>query len=144
MKVTLPINVVAFETDYGGVVSNTRYLEYIERGRYALFHAAGFNMEDYTRESGILFVVRKVEIEYLSPARHEDALELQVIVAEHTRTSTKLKFELRRKGEEQLLLRAEQSLVYISQNWRPVRVPQIFRDAFPVEQHMPTTQELAS
>ena len=48
MKVILPINVVAFETDYGGVVSNTRYLEYVERGRYALFHAAGFRMEEYT------------------------------------------------------------------------------------------------
>jgi len=134
MRVTLPINVVAFETDYGGVVSNTRYLEYIERGRYALFHAAGFNMEDYTREHHVLFVVRKVEIEYLSPARHEDALELQIIVAEHTRTSTVLKFELRRKNEELLLLRAQQTLVYINESWRPVRVPQIFRDAFPVEE----------
>jgi conserved hypothetical protein TIGR00051 len=134
MRVTLPINVVAFETDYGGVVSNTRYLEYIERGRYALFHAAGFNMEDYTREHHVLFVVRKVEIEYLSPARHEDALELQIIVAEHTRTSTVLKFELRRKDEELLLLRAQQTLVYINESWRPVRVPQIFRDAFPIEE----------
>ena len=41
MKIELPITVVAFETDFGGVVSNTRYLEYIERGRYALLHAAG-------------------------------------------------------------------------------------------------------
>lgn len=132
MKVILPINVVAFETDYGGVVSNTRYLEYIERGRYALFHAAGFRMEEYTAQHGIVFVVRKIEMEYLSPARHEDELELSVQVTAHTKTSTVLQFELHRKGEEHPLLRAEQTLVYINENWRPVRVPQIFRDAFPV------------
>ncbi len=134
MRLTLPINVVAFETDYGGVVSNTRYLEYVERGRYALFHAAGFNMEEFTREHHILFVVRKIEMEYLSPARHEDALELDIIVAGHGRTTTTLKFELRRRGEATLLMRAEQTLVYIKENWRPVRVPQIFLDAFPIEE----------
>lgn len=132
MKIILPINVVAFETDYGGVVSNTRYLEYVERGRYAIFHAAGFKMEEFAQTHQVQFVVRKIEMEYLSPARHEDELELAVSIAAHGRTTTTLHFELHRKGESTLLMRAEQTLVYINNNWRPVRVPQIFRDAFPV------------
>lgn len=131
MKVVLPITVVAFETDYGGVVSNTRYLEYVERGRYALFHAAGFTMEKLVEAHDIQFVVRKVEMEYLSPARHEDELELTINVAAHSRTTTTLDFELRRKGESTLLMRATQSLVYINMNWRPVRVPELLLQAFP-------------
>lgn len=131
MKVTLPITVVAFETDYGGVVSNTRYLEYVERGRYALFHAAGFTMEKLAESHDIQFVVRKVEMEYLSPARHEDELELVIAVAEHGRTTTTLEFELRRKGQSTLLMRATQVLVYINRRWRPVRVPELVRRTFP-------------
>jgi len=133
MKVTLAIRVVSFETDYGGVVSNIRYLEYLERGRYAIFHAAGFKMEEVIATHKVQFVVRKVELEYLAPARHEDELELEISVASHSKTSTILNFELRRKNEAALLLRATQTLAYINDKWRPTRVPQIFLDAFPIE-----------
>jgi len=142
MKVTLPIFVVSFDTDYGGVVSNTRYLEYLERGRYALFQSGGFKMEEVIASHGVQFVVRKVEMEYLSPARHEDELELEVRVASHGKTSTVINFELRRKNEAALLLRATQVLVYINENWRPTRVPQMFRDAFPVESQVAAITEI--
>jgi acyl-CoA thioester hydrolase len=132
MTITLPITVVAFETDYGGVVSNTRYLEYIERGRYALLHAAGLKIEEIWKEIGVQPVVRRVEIEYLAPARHEDELELQVTVAAHGKTSTTLQYELRRKGESTLLLRAQQTLAYINARWRPSRVPELFLTCLPV------------
>ena len=135
MTVLLPIRVMAFETDYGGVVSNTRYLEYIERGRYALLHAGGLKVEEIVAQIGVQFVVRKVEIEYLSPARHEDELELEISVASHGRTSTVLHFQLHRKDESTPLLRAAQTLVYINENWRPTRVPQLFLDAFPIHEN---------
>jgi YbgC/YbaW family acyl-CoA thioester hydrolase len=136
MKVILPITVVAFETDYGGVVSNTRYLEYIERGRYALLHAANLKIEDVWKAHGAQPVVRRVEIDYLGFARHEDELELEIAVAEHGRTSTTLKYELRRTGStpdtSEALMRAVQTLVYINANWRPTRVPEIFKNSLPV------------
>ena len=131
MTITLPITVVAFETDYGGVVSNTRYLEYIERGRYALLHQAGIKIEEVWKELGVQPVVRHVEIEYLSPARHEDELQLHVTVVSHGKTSTTLKYELRRKNERTLLLRATQTLAYINTRWRPSRVPELFLQCLP-------------
>jgi acyl-CoA thioester hydrolase len=131
VTITLPITVVAFETDYGGVVSNTRYLEYIERGRYALLHQSGIKIEEFWKEQGVQPVVRHVEIEYLSPARHEDELELQVTVAAHGKTSTTLKYELRR--DQVLLLRATQTLAYINTRWRPSRVPSLFLERWPIE-----------
>ena len=134
MSVILPIRVMAYETDYGGVVSNTRYLEYIERGRYALLHAGGLKMEEVVASIGVQFVVRKVEVEYLSPAKHEDELELAITVDSHSRSATHLSFKLHRKGEEGLLMRATQTLVYINEKWRPTRVPQLFLDAFPIAQ----------
>jgi YbgC/YbaW family acyl-CoA thioester hydrolase len=129
MKVTLPITVVAFETDYGGVVSNTRYLEYIERGRYAMLKAAGLKIEDVWQSHGVQPIVRRVEIDYLGSARHEDELELNIEVQEHSKSTSILLFTLRRVADEITLMRATQTLAYINTRWRPVRVPDVFRSA---------------
>ena len=128
MKITLPITVIAFETDYEGVVSNTRYLEYMERGRYALLRAAGLSVEQMLRESGVQPVIRRVEVDYIGVARHEDALELDVSVLECRGASAILLHELRRSEDGAVVMRGRQTLAFINQNWRPVRVPALFRD----------------
>ena len=133
MKVILPIHVLAFETDFGGVVSNTRYLEYMERGRYALMGAANLTVAQALELCGAHPVVRHVEVEYLQPARHEDDLELQVSVAVHQGARTVLNFELMRKNDGALLMRAQQTLAYLTPQWKPVRVPNLFKEKWPVE-----------
>ena len=135
MKVELPITVVAFETDFGGVVSNTRYLEYIERGRYALMHKAGLKISEVWETHGVQPVVRSVEVEYLGFARHEDALVLEVLVAEIQAARSILRFELKRGNE--VLMRATQTLAYLNRNWKPTRVPPIYRDPFQTSQDAP-------
>jgi len=127
MKIELPITVVAFETDFGGVVSNTRYLEYIERGRYALLHAAGLKISEIWEEYGVQPVVRRVQIEYLGFARHEDDLVLHVSTGEIGGSTIILHYELRR-GDD-VLMRATQTLAFLNTRWRPVRVPPVFREA---------------
>jgi len=131
MKISLPITVMAFETDFGGVVSNTRYVEYIERGRYALIHAAGLRIDEVWKTHGAQPIVRHLEIDYLGGARHEDELLLEISVREHTRSTTVLDFSL--KCDEEELMRARQTLAYINHRWRPTRVPDIFLQSFPVE-----------
>ena len=128
MTIQLPITVVAFETDFGGVVSNTRYLEYIERGRYALMHEAGLKISEVWETHGVQPVVRSVEVEYLGFARHEDELVLDVSVAEIQAARSILRFELKR-GDE-VLMRATQTLAYLNRNWKPTRVPPIYREPF--------------
>lgn len=132
MTITLPITVVAFETDYGGVVSNTRYLEYLERGRYALLHAAGLRIEEIWQAHQVQPVVRQVTVEYCGFARHEDELELEVEVVAHTKTTSTLRFALHQRGQSTPLLRATQTLAYINARWRPSRVPEVFREKLPI------------
>ncbi len=133
MKVVLPILVVAFETDYGGVVSNTRYLEYIERGRYAMLQAANLGVEGTWAELGVQAVVRRVEVDYVSVARHEDKLELEISVREHTGATSLLAFELTRPKDGAIIMRARQTLAYINTKWRPVRVPDVFLSGLPAD-----------
>lgn len=129
MKTILPIRVVAFETDYGGVVSNTRYVEYLERGRYALLQNANLSVERILESHGVQAVVRKIEIEFLVPARHEEELELHVEVKSHSGATTTIFSQLFRQSDNVLLMRATQTLAYIDTSFRAVRVPQTYRDA---------------
>ena len=132
MKTTLRITVIAFETDFGGVVSNTRYIEYIERGRYALLHAAGLKTTEVWDTHGVQPIVRRVEIDYLVPARHEDELLLTATVAAHSGATTTLRYELTRPADSAVIMRAEQTLAYLNTKWKPVRVPLVFSDALAV------------
>ena len=128
MQIMLPIRVVAFETDFGGVVSNTRYLEYIERARYHFIYELGLSVEGVWETDGAQPVVRRAEIDYLGFARHEDQLELRVEVAELGRASLVLEFELTRPKDGAILMRARQTLAFLNRSWRPTRVPKSYRE----------------
>jgi YbgC/YbaW family acyl-CoA thioester hydrolase len=133
MKITLPITVIAFETDYDGVVSNTRYLEYIERGRYALLHATGLKVREVWEHHGVQPVVRGVEINYLGFARHEDDLRLIAWVDSHSGATTMLRYEIERVEDGAVLMRAMQTVAYVNTKRKPTRVPAIFREVLSVE-----------
>ena len=124
---------ISFETDYGGVVSNTRYIEYLERGRYALLQNAGLSVNRVLEECGVQAVVRRIDIEYLSPARHEELLELHVEVLSHSGATTTIFSQLFRKNDKVLLMRATQTLAYVNREMRAARVPKTYRDALPPE-----------
>ncbi len=134
MQITLPIGVVAFETDFGGVVSNTRYVEYVERGRYALLHAASLKITEIWETQGVMPVVRRLDIEYLGFARHEDELQLRVEIGQHGGATTTLHYELSRVADGAILMRAVQTLAYLNTNWKPTRVPAVFREALAVQE----------
>ena len=126
MKITLPILVVAFETDFGGVVSNVRYLEYIERARYALWHTAGLQVEKTWKEFGVQGVVRRVEVDYLGFAKHEDELEISALVGEIGGARLVLEYEITRPKDGATILKARQTMAFLNTQWRPVRVPSVF------------------
>ena len=127
MTIEIPIFVHAYETDYAGVVSNVRYLEWFERGRYALLKAAGLKVEEILATHGVQAVVRETHVEYLGFARHEDELTLSVRVGEHSKTTSTLFFEVRKTGDAALVVRAKQTLAYINANFRATRAPEIYR-----------------
>lgn len=129
MKITLPIRVIGFETDYAGFVSNTRYLEYMERARYALLHSTQLSVEGILASHGAQPVVHRVEVDYLGFARHEDEIEMTVEVVEMKGAKATLVYELKRPSDDATLMRARQTLAFLNLRWRPVRVPEIYRAA---------------
>ncbi len=128
MKVQLLILVHAFETDFGGVVSNTRFLEWFERGRYALLHEAGLPVEETWSSEGVMAIVRRVEVDYLSFARHEDQLVLTTRVGDWKGASASVEHEIVRPKDGVVIARATQTIAFLNRSWKPTRVPRSYRE----------------
>jgi acyl-CoA thioester hydrolase len=59
------------------------YLNFLERARSEWLRALGFEQDVLQAESGVAFVVRRVEIDYRAPARFNDQLSVTVIPGRH-------------------------------------------------------------
>ncbi|MEM1066991.1 MAG: tol-pal system-associated acyl-CoA thioesterase [Pseudomonadota bacterium] len=62
------------DTDLAGIVYYANYLKFIERARTEYVRAFGIDQTALKREEDIVFAVRRVEADYLAPARFDDEL----------------------------------------------------------------------
>ena len=74
MTFVWPVRVYWEDTDAGGVVYYANYLKFMERARSEWLRVLGFEQDVLRDDAGVVFVVRRVEIDYLSPARFNDQI----------------------------------------------------------------------
>lgn len=77
-----PIRVYYEDTDAAGIVYYARYLHFLERARTEMMRCLGTAHAQMTADHGTVFAVRRCEIDYLSPARLDDALEIRTRITE--------------------------------------------------------------
>ncbi|MHB1076660.1 tol-pal system-associated acyl-CoA thioesterase [Thiobacillus sp.] len=94
MAFVWPVRVYWEDTDAGGVVYYANYLKFMERARSEWLRAFGVEQDVLRDEAGVVFVVRRVEIDYLSPARFNEQLEVSVVLHEAGRASLSVRQEL--------------------------------------------------
>jgi acyl-CoA thioester hydrolase len=122
-----PVRIYFEDTDAGGVVYYGNYLSYLERARTEWLRHHGFELPVAAGFHSYLFVVRAVDIEYLKPARLNDALEVSVEIADRGRTWIAV-FQRVLRGHE-LLAKARVRVVCVdTQSIRPARIPQVVLD----------------
>src|SRR5882757_8943288 len=71
-----PVRIYWEDTDAGGVVYYANYLKFAERARSEMLRAANFDHGALARDHGVQIVVRNCAIQYIAPARLDDALEV--------------------------------------------------------------------
>lgn len=81
---TFPIRVFYEDTDMAGIVYYANYLRYIERARSDWVDQAGVD-QNRMRADGVVFVVTRVEADYLAPARFHDDLLVETTIEKRTR-----------------------------------------------------------
>jgi len=74
----LPVRVYYEDTDAGGVVYHSNYLNFFERGRTEYLRALGFEQDQLRDELDILFVVKRVEVDFKIPAKFNQLLNVSV------------------------------------------------------------------
>lgn len=120
---TWPIRVYYEDTDAGGVVFYANYLKFFERARTELLRTIGFE-QDVLMTQGVIFVVRSVQVDYLSPARFNEQLLVSAVVKEAKKAS--LIFEQVVIRGEEVLCKGDVRIACLdSKTMRPKSIPEI-------------------
>jgi acyl-CoA thioester hydrolase len=115
------------DTDAGGVVYYGNYLRFFEAARTEFLLQRGVDLNRWI-DRGILFVVTRAEIDYLSPAKYGEVLLIDTACTDLSGATLELACRVRREGDEQLIATGATRLACIGDRGRPVRIPREIRD----------------
>jgi acyl-CoA thioester hydrolase len=128
----LPVRVYFEDTDFSGLVYHASYVRWCERGRSDFLRLAGNDHRGLVDGSGsrepAAFVVRRMHMEYLRPARIDEVLEVTTSLKEMGAASLVLDQRISRGGR--LLFEAEVMVVLVSVSGKPLRIARELRAAF--------------
>ena len=117
-----PVRVYWEDTDAGGVVYYANYLKFLERARSEWLRALGFEQPEMIAQHGGMFVVRRVEADYHSPARFNDSLIVEATVSEMGKASLAMRQRILRG--EACLMTAQVTLAWVGEkSFKPARIP---------------------
>ncbi len=116
-----PVRVYYEDTDMAGIVYYANYLRYIERGRSEWVRAVGLDQNRMKDEDGVVFAVRRVEADYLAPARLDDELTVETWVS--AVGPARMVMGQRVLRGDQVLFAAVVTVVCMTLAGRPVRLP---------------------
>jgi acyl-CoA thioester hydrolase len=121
-----PVRIYWEDTDAGGVVYHAQYVAFLERARSEWMRAQGYGQERLRTQHGVLFAVRAMQVDFLKPARLDDALEVSAGLRECRRASVVFTQRIRR-GED-LLLAAQVRVAALGLDFRPRPIPEPLYD----------------
>ncbi len=123
----LTLRVYYEDTDLAGIVYYANYLKFIERGRTEYVRAIGVDQVKLKAEAGIVFAVRRLEADYIAPAKFDDVLDVVTSVESLAGARIVMRQVVERSGE--VLFEALVTLVALSETGRPARLPAEIRQS---------------
>ncbi|WP_461473709.1 tol-pal system-associated acyl-CoA thioesterase [Pararhodobacter sp.] len=120
MTHVFPVTVYYEDTDMGGVVYHANYLKFIERARSDWVRRLGID-QNALRDAGTVFVIHRIEADFLAPARLDDLLEVRTRPV--GATPARLVLEQQVWRGETCLFKARATLAAMSAQGRPRRLP---------------------
>ncbi|HYC05445.1 MAG TPA: YbgC/FadM family acyl-CoA thioesterase [Azospirillaceae bacterium] len=157
-----PVRTYFEDCDPAGIVYHANYLRFAERARTEMMRALGVTHVGMLR-TGVAFAVRRCEIDYLRPARLEEALEVRTRIIDIRGATLDAEQIVRRpdaprngppdgadlppdhafahahddEAGEGDMVRLFLRLACVNQNGRPVRIPSDVRTA--IDRHQTST-----
>lgn len=123
MQFDWPVQVYYEDTDAGGVVYHSQYLNFMERARTEFLRDIGFVQTVLKDELGILFVVRDIQIRYRKPAKFDDVLNVQTKLLDVGRSLLEFEQNIYR-GDEHLIAAKVEVVCIGAESFKPTSIPQ--------------------
>lgn len=109
------------DTDLAGIVYYANYLKFIERARTEWVRDLGIDQTALRDATGLVFAVRRIEADYLRPARFDDVLDIKTALVALTPARILLAQTVWR--EDRMLFEARVTLVCLTPRGTPARLP---------------------
>ena len=123
MAFVWPVRVYWEDTDAGGVVYHASYLRFMERARTEWLRGMGISQSAVKESTGLAFLVREMQIDFLKAALLDDELSVSVEVKERRAASILFAQSIRRADGAELI-RAKVRVACVDVNrMRPVQIP---------------------
>ncbi len=122
------IEVTYADTDMMGVVYHGSYIVWFELARTKFFNDVGFTMQECS-ERNIMFPIVNLNVQYLSPTKYLDEVEIVTTVKEFSKLSTTYLHKVYASGV--LSVVAEVQLVCVdTETFRPTNIKKRFVEVY--------------
>jgi acyl-CoA thioester hydrolase len=118
------------DTDAGGVVYHSQYLNFFERARTEWLRSKGVQQAKLATEENVLFAIRHMDIDFNQAARLDDELDITVHSVKPGGVRLTFNQDMTRCSDRQLVASAKLTAVCLrADNFKPTRMPKWIRAA---------------
>lgn len=110
------------DTDAAGIVYYANYLKFAERARTEWLREIGISQEQLRQESGLGFVVRRVESDFIAPATLDDLLTIETRLEDIRRVRLRMQQTIRR--DTKILVQLKVDLACVNAQIKPSPLPE--------------------
>lgn len=123
-----PVRVYYEDTDAGGVVYHSNYLNFLERARTEWLRALGFEQTVVKDEFGVIIVVHSLSINFKKPARFNDLLAVNCVLTAIGRSSIEMAQTIQCEGA--ILIEANIKAAFVdAARFKPIAIPPVIKHA---------------
>ena len=118
------------DTDAGGVVYHSQYLNFFERARTEWLRSKGVHQEKLVSEDNVLFAIRHMDINFIQAARLDDELDITVHTVKAGGVRIDFSQDMTRCSDRQLVATAKLTAACLkADSFKPTRMPKWIRAA---------------
>jgi acyl-CoA thioester hydrolase len=121
-RTRIDYRVIYGDTDQAGMVYHANYLRWFEAARCEYLRERGMSYTEMNA-AGVHFPVVEATLRYRRPARFEDLLQVTAWVSEVRGATLGFEYEIRRAGEEEVLVEGSTTHACTDDTGKPRRIP---------------------